>query len=171
MARFKDPQSDRKKNLLDQLINTMDPDSGAGLTHSDVAPEAFDFLVAGSHTTSGTSTLLFYYLLHSHKAAVLLTQKLNDQLQLLDKGSNYNCQTLDPHSLTPMLVSRRTTASHPSSRCLPHVVTGKSPISSRKCFQINASESSSIPCMVDTTIKAASCHLRSSNKSFPININ
>jgi cytochrome P450 len=135
MTRSKDPQSDREKNLLTQLINAKDPDSGAGLTHSDVASEAFGFLVAGSHTTSGTLTLLFYHLLHSPKAASLLTKELDDQIELLDKDSNYNYQTLDsklPYTRACIQENYRITPVF--TMPLPRVVTGKYPISSRKCF-------------------------------------
>lgn len=132
MARSKDPQSDTEKNLLTQLINAKDPDSGVGLTHADVASEAFGFLVAGSHTTSGTLTLLFYHLLHCPKAAARLTKELDDQLELLDEDSNYNYQTLEstlPYTRACIQENYRITPVF--TMPLPRVVTGKS-ASSRK---------------------------------------
>lgn len=127
MARSKDPQQNTEKNLLTQLIDAKDPESGAGLTHTDVASEAFGFLVAGSHTTSGTLTLLFYHLLHSPKVAAHLTKELDDQLELLDEGSSYIYQNLDstlPYAHACIQENYRITPVF--TMPLPRMVTGTS---------------------------------------------
>lgn len=79
---------DRNKNLLTQLIAAKDPETGARLTEVDVCSEAFGFLVAGSHTTSGTLTLLFYHLLHNPDVYKRLMEELELELPALDSGAH-----------------------------------------------------------------------------------
>nr|RBQ91806.1 hypothetical protein FVER53263_12478 [Fusarium verticillioides] len=54
--------SDRK-DLLSSLLAAVDSETGSKLTELDINTEAFAMVVAGSHTTSGTLTLLFSHLL------------------------------------------------------------------------------------------------------------
>ncbi|KAH7247760.1 cytochrome P450 [Fusarium solani] len=54
-----------RKDLITSLINAVDPQTGARLTELDIQTEAFAFIVAGSHTTSGTLTLLFSHILQN----------------------------------------------------------------------------------------------------------
>ncbi|OAL45725.1 cytochrome P450 [Pyrenochaeta sp. DS3sAY3a] len=56
-----------RKDLLGCLIRAVDPETGARLTELDINTEAFAMLVAGSHTTSGTLTLLFSHLLQNRE--------------------------------------------------------------------------------------------------------
>ncbi|KAJ5596154.1 hypothetical protein N7450_002612 [Penicillium hetheringtonii] len=52
-------------DILTNLINAKHPDTGESLTQVDLETEAFGFIIAGTHTTSATTTLLLYHLLHS----------------------------------------------------------------------------------------------------------
>ncbi|KAK0381052.1 hypothetical protein CLIM01_01628 [Colletotrichum limetticola] len=54
-----------RKDLITSLINSVDTETGAKLTELDIQTEAFAFIVAGSHTTSGTLTLLFSHILQN----------------------------------------------------------------------------------------------------------
>ncbi|KAH6685925.1 cytochrome P450 [Plectosphaerella plurivora] len=54
-----------RKDLITSLINAVDPHTGKKLTELDIQTEAFAFIVAGSHTTSGTLTLLFSHILQN----------------------------------------------------------------------------------------------------------
>lgn len=77
---------DKNKNLLTHLIAAKDPDTGAELTEDEICSEAFAFLVAGAHTTSGTLTLLFYQLLHNPDVYSRLMAEIEQELPFLDKG-------------------------------------------------------------------------------------
>ncbi|EMC95507.1 hypothetical protein BAUCODRAFT_111049 [Baudoinia panamericana UAMH 10762] len=57
--------TDQRKDILTNLILARDPETGAHLTEADLQTEAFGFIIAGTHTTSATTTLLFYHLLHA----------------------------------------------------------------------------------------------------------
>jgi benzoate 4-monooxygenase len=70
-------KTSEKDSILTRLIRAKDPETGEDLPKVAVASEAFAFLVAGSHTTSGTTTLLFYHLLHNEKAAEKLTKEVD----------------------------------------------------------------------------------------------
>ncbi|KIW16058.1 hypothetical protein PV08_06109 [Exophiala spinifera] len=71
-----------RHNILSRLTQATDPETGEGLTEAEISSEAFAFLVAGAHTTSGTLTLLLYHLLHNPTAAKKLTEELNSPLFL-----------------------------------------------------------------------------------------
>lgn len=77
---------DRTKNLLSQLIAAKDPETGETLTETDICSEAFAFLVAGSHTTSGTLTTFFYRLMHNHDIYERLMAELESDLPALAEG-------------------------------------------------------------------------------------
>lgn len=83
MEREKQANSQRH-NLLRRLIQATDPETGERLTREQVDSEAFGFLVAGSHTTSGSLTLAFYHLLHNATAGESLDKELRAQLALSD---------------------------------------------------------------------------------------
>lgn len=72
----------KRQNILTRLIEARDTETGEGLTGDQIKSEAFGFLVAGSHTTSGTLTLLFYHLLHNPAAAKKLSEELVAGLSL-----------------------------------------------------------------------------------------
>ncbi|KAF5966130.1 hypothetical protein FBULB1_11832 [Fusarium bulbicola] len=71
--------SDRK-DLLSSLLVAVDPETGSKLTELDINTEAFAMIVAGSHTTSGTLTLLFSHLLQNPKALHKVIQELDSNL-------------------------------------------------------------------------------------------
>lgn len=71
-----------RHNILARLMEARDPETGEELTEAQISSEAFAFLVAGSHTTSGTLTLLFYHLLHNSVSSKRLTEELTVSLPL-----------------------------------------------------------------------------------------
>jgi cytochrome P450 len=73
MSRVKGTEKD---SLLTRLILAKDPETGEPIPEVAVASEAFAFLVAGSHTSSGTMTLLFYHLLRNSTVAEKITKEL-----------------------------------------------------------------------------------------------
>ncbi|KAH6952169.1 cytochrome P450 [Fusarium avenaceum] len=77
--RIGDKSADRD-DLLTCLINAVDPDTGARLTELDIQTEAFAFIVAGSHTTSGTLTLLFFHILQNTAIHEHIVNEIDAQL-------------------------------------------------------------------------------------------
>ncbi|OAL36936.1 hypothetical protein AYO20_03705 [Fonsecaea nubica] len=71
-----------KHSILTRLIRATDPETGERLSEMAVSSEAFAFLVAGAHTTSGTLTLLFYHLLHNKTATEKLTKEITECIPL-----------------------------------------------------------------------------------------
>ncbi|KAL1634487.1 hypothetical protein SLS58_010640 [Diplodia intermedia] len=55
----------QRKDILTNLILATHPDTGEHLTQTDLETEAFGFIIAGTHTTSATTALLFHHLLHA----------------------------------------------------------------------------------------------------------
>ncbi|TVY91232.1 Cytochrome P450 monooxygenase [Lachnellula willkommii] len=55
----------QRKDILTNLILAKHPETGERLTQADLETEAFGFIIAGTHTTSATTSLLFYHLLHA----------------------------------------------------------------------------------------------------------
>ncbi|OJD29036.1 benzoate 4-monooxygenase cytochrome [Diplodia corticola] len=55
----------QRKDILTNLILAKHPDTGERLTQTDLETEAFGFIIAGTHTTSATTALLFHHLLHN----------------------------------------------------------------------------------------------------------
>ncbi|KAM0818901.1 hypothetical protein AB5N19_04714 [Seiridium cardinale] len=53
------------KAILASLIEAKDPETGGKPRQVDLETEAFAFRIAGTHTTSATTSLLFYHLLHA----------------------------------------------------------------------------------------------------------
>lgn len=56
-----------RKDILTSLILSRHPDTGERLSRADLETEAFGFIIAGTHTTSATTSLLFWHLLHGEK--------------------------------------------------------------------------------------------------------
>ncbi|KAH7010076.1 cytochrome P450 [Ilyonectria destructans] len=77
--RMKEKISNRK-DLLTCLINAVDPETGATLTELDINTEAFAMIVAGSHTTSGTLTLLFSHILQNQKVLEKVVAEIDQNL-------------------------------------------------------------------------------------------
>ncbi|KAK6197122.1 hypothetical protein LQW54_010917 [Pestalotiopsis sp. IQ-011] len=73
--------TDRRNDLLTNLINSVDPETGEKLTELEINTEAFAMIVAGSHTTSGTLTLLFAHLLQNPRTMALVVDELDRELQ------------------------------------------------------------------------------------------
>lgn len=65
-----------KHSIPTRLIRAKDPETGKNLPEVAVASEAFAFLVAESHTTSGTMTLLFHHLLRNKAVSEKLTKEM-----------------------------------------------------------------------------------------------
>ena len=76
-------QADTKNyNLLTSLIQAKDPETGQTLEEVDVATEAFAFLVAGSHTTSGSLVMLFKHIFERpDDVGARVCRELADNLQ------------------------------------------------------------------------------------------
>lgn len=71
---------DQRKDLLTNLILAKHPDTGERLTRVDLEAEAFGFIIAGTHTTSATTTLLFWQLLHNPDALSELVAEIDKNL-------------------------------------------------------------------------------------------
>lgn len=56
--------AEQRKDILTNLIMATHPDTGERLRREDLEAEAFGFIIAGTHTTSATTSLLLYHLLH-----------------------------------------------------------------------------------------------------------
>ncbi|EXM20719.1 Cytochrome P450 [Fusarium oxysporum f. sp. vasinfectum] len=82
-----------RKDLLSCLLVAVDPDTGSKLTELDINTEAFAMIVAGSHTTSGTLTLLFSHLFQNPEILDRVTQELDSNL------SNYTGQVISYEAL------------------------------------------------------------------------
>ncbi|CAI7588424.1 unnamed protein product [Penicillium pancosmium] len=76
----------RRPDLLKSLVEAADPQSGARLTEQEINSEAFAVLVAGSHSTSGTLTLLLWNLIQSSELLAATTKEIQDSLGPLGVG-------------------------------------------------------------------------------------
>ncbi|EIT81913.1 putative benzoate 4-monooxygenase cytochrome P450 [Aspergillus flavus] len=72
-----------RKDILTNLIKAKHPETGERLTQTDLETEAFGFIIAGTHTTSATSTLLFYHLLHNPDFMRKCTEEIDSNLPSL----------------------------------------------------------------------------------------
>ncbi|KAE9579215.1 Cytochrome P450 monooxygenase gsfF [Colletotrichum fructicola] len=75
----------RRTDLLTNLILAKHPDTGERLAKSDLEAEAFGFIIAGTHTTSATTTLLFWNLLHSPDTLRRCVEEIDANLQPLNR--------------------------------------------------------------------------------------
>ncbi|KAL4895982.1 cytochrome P450 [Aspergillus ambiguus] len=64
-VKYKIAHPAERRDLLQCLVEAKDPETGASLTEQEINSEAFAMLVAGSHSTSGTLTLLLWHILHN----------------------------------------------------------------------------------------------------------
>ncbi|KNB14140.1 hypothetical protein FOXG_13065 [Fusarium oxysporum f. sp. lycopersici 4287] len=85
--------SSGRKDLLSCLLVAVDPETGSKLTELDINTEAFAMIVAGSHTTSGTLTLLFSHLLQNPEVLNKVIQELDSNL------SNHTGQVISYQAL------------------------------------------------------------------------
>ncbi|GLA39194.1 hypothetical protein AnigIFM63309_006526 [Aspergillus niger] len=79
-------KSDDRKDILTNLISAKHPDTGEHLTQTDLETEAFGFIIAGTHTTSATTTLLFYHLLHNPRYMEECVKEIETNLPPLTYG-------------------------------------------------------------------------------------
>lgn len=86
-AREYQTQEDSKNyNLLTSLIRAKDPETGQTLEQVDVATEAFAFLVAGSHTTYGSLTLLFKHIFDRRDIRDAVRKELDENAPSMKQG-------------------------------------------------------------------------------------
>ncbi|KAI1803997.1 putative cytochrome P450 [Daldinia bambusicola] len=69
-----------RSDLMQHLLDAKDPETGAKLTDEEVNSEAWAMLIAGSHSTSGSLSLLFWHLLHNDQALQLVDKEIRDNL-------------------------------------------------------------------------------------------
>lgn len=79
-SRIDSGSNNDRKDLLQSLIKAKDPETGAGLTQTDINTEAFAMLVAGSHTTSGTLSLFFAHSLRKPEVMAQLLKELESTI-------------------------------------------------------------------------------------------
>ncbi|KAL3419930.1 hypothetical protein PVAG01_08429 [Phlyctema vagabunda] len=63
--RLEKKSSDGRIDLLMKLIDAKDSETGRKLTKPEIDTEAFGLIIAGTHSTAGTLSLLFWHLLHN----------------------------------------------------------------------------------------------------------
>ncbi|OJJ62822.1 hypothetical protein ASPSYDRAFT_144222 [Aspergillus sydowii CBS 593.65] len=73
-----------RKDILTNLIKAKNPETGEKLTQIDLETEAFGFIIAGTHTTSATSSLLFYHLLHNPELMRKCIEEIDSNLPVLE---------------------------------------------------------------------------------------
>jgi len=74
----------QRKDILTSLIFAKHPDTGERLTQMDLETEAFGFIIAGTHTTSATTTLLFWQLLRNPSVLSQLVSEIDNSLPPLE---------------------------------------------------------------------------------------
>ncbi|KAJ5661981.1 uncharacterized protein N7477_009597 [Penicillium maclennaniae] len=72
-----------RKDILTNLILAKHPDTGESLSRTDLETEAFGFIIAGTHTTSATTALLFYHLLHHPNLMAQCVSEIDEKLPIL----------------------------------------------------------------------------------------
>ncbi|KAF9888040.1 hypothetical protein FE257_009304 [Aspergillus nanangensis] len=76
-VRYKMAHPSERRDLLQSLVEARDSETGAALSEQEINSEAFSMLVAGSHSTTGTLTLLLWHLLHNPK----IRERVQDEIQ------------------------------------------------------------------------------------------
>ncbi|KAI0145157.1 cytochrome P450 [Xylariaceae sp. FL1272] len=84
-ARNQDASLVERKDILTSLILAKDPETGRHLSQADLETEAFGFIIAGTHTTSATTSLLFYHLLHAPEEMRKCVEEVDSQLPPLSE--------------------------------------------------------------------------------------
>ncbi|ETS79298.1 hypothetical protein PFICI_09151 [Pestalotiopsis fici W106-1] len=82
-ADFEKNVSVKRKDILTSLIQAKDPETGEQLRQVDLETEAFGFIIAGTHTTSATTSLLFYHLLHAPEILAKCIAEVDQSLERL----------------------------------------------------------------------------------------
>ncbi|KAJ5669589.1 hypothetical protein N7462_010659 [Penicillium macrosclerotiorum] len=88
-----------RKDILTNLILAKHPETGEKMTKTELETEAFGFIIAGTHTTSATTTLLFYHLLHNPDVMANCVAEITKNLPVLDKNEKAYSVTLVESSL------------------------------------------------------------------------
>ncbi|KAJ5928933.1 hypothetical protein N7466_007889 [Penicillium verhagenii] len=91
--------SSNRKDILTNLILAKDPDTGEHLTQADLETEAFGFIIAGTHTTSATTSLLFYHLLHHPDIMTKCVAEIDTNLPALQPTESAYSVTMAEASL------------------------------------------------------------------------
>ncbi|KAF2020413.1 cytochrome P450 [Aaosphaeria arxii CBS 175.79] len=73
-------QGESRLDMMQHLLSATDPKTGMKLNDDEIKSEAFAMLVAGSHSTAGTTVLLFWHLLHNPKTLAKVEQEIKDVL-------------------------------------------------------------------------------------------
>ncbi|CAG9941252.1 unnamed protein product [Clonostachys rosea f. rosea IK726] len=81
---------DQRKDILTNLILATHPDTGERLAQHDLEAEAFGFIIAGTHTTSATATLLFHHLLHAPDIMSKCVAEIDQNLGPLEGNPAYS---------------------------------------------------------------------------------
>ncbi|KAJ7277919.1 fatty acid hydroxylase [Mycena rebaudengoi] len=69
-----------KKDLLDAMLNSRDPQTGQAMTDRSITDNLLTFLIAGHETTSGMMTFMVYYLLKNPEALRKLRTEVDEVL-------------------------------------------------------------------------------------------
>ncbi|OQV02390.1 hypothetical protein CLAIMM_07595 [Cladophialophora immunda] len=93
------PDVAERKDILTNLILAKHPDTGERLTQIDLETEAFGFIIAGTHTTSATTSLLFYHLLHNPGQMDKCVAEIDANLPSLEAGQEAYSVTVAEASL------------------------------------------------------------------------
>ncbi|KAI1483473.1 putative cytochrome P450 [Daldinia eschscholtzii] len=85
-----------RPDLMQHLLDAKDPETRAKLTDAEVNSEAWAMLIAGSHSTSGSLSLLFWHLLHNEQALQRVDKEIRDTLgDLPDDRISYPIKGLE----------------------------------------------------------------------------
>ncbi|KAH9219145.1 cytochrome P450 [Leptodontidium sp. 2 PMI_412] len=82
----KELDTPERKDILTNLILAKHPDTGENLTRIDLETEAFGFIIAGTHTSSATTTLLLYHLLHNPVCMEKCVAEIDENLPAIGEG-------------------------------------------------------------------------------------
>ncbi|KIW17543.1 hypothetical protein PV08_04737 [Exophiala spinifera] len=109
------------RTLLTSLIDAKDPETGATLTADEINSEAFGFLVAGSHTTGSSLTVLFYYLTHNPHVLAKMVKEIDERIS--DDQEVYDFAGLESQLPYTLAVIRESFRMSPvAALLLPRVV-------------------------------------------------
>ncbi|RSL55937.1 hypothetical protein CEP53_006939 [Fusarium sp. AF-6] len=84
LNQVKEDGADGRTDILTRLILAVHPDTGERIDRIDLEAEAFGFIIAGTHTTSATATMLFYNLLHNPNVLKECVREIEEKLPPLD---------------------------------------------------------------------------------------
>lgn len=82
VGEVRDEEEPSKINLLTSLATAKDPETGEYIQEADVVSNASSFLTAGAHSTSATSEILWWYLLHYPEVMKKVKAELRDNSEV-----------------------------------------------------------------------------------------